>query len=376
MTQVRRIALIAQLLWRPAWLGGLLEVPLLMAVSALVIFFVALPMKAPMDSISYELGAAYESSLRVPPGTVVSGRAAVDAATGFPVAPAPEAGESLAYTPDLVRLELQVTDDREGYIRDVVGANSATVVAGEGGLLDEDSALRMGVKPGDELVLLLPNVIDAPAIRIRVAGLLRPYPVSGDNSSAGVFVVPSVDLPAAFITRMRDAEQWPSVTKVRVVFEPVGAAAGYPVRTRMGAISLYLATLLNPLRLAALIGLMVSAIGLWGAVALRSFGHTFHRLRGRSAILTAIGSAPRQVSIAGFVPEALLAVGGMTLGGLAIQQLVFPLILRRTLQGPTLLLAVALMGGLLFVALVVGYRGMQRHLSGSAVVAELSAEEG
>jgi hypothetical protein len=178
-----------------------------------------------------------------------------------------------------------------------------------------------------------------------------------------------------FITRVRDAEQWPSVIKVRVVFEPVGAAAVYPVRTRMGAISLYLATLLNPLRLAALIGVLVSAIGLWGAVTLRSFGHTIRRLRGRSAILTAIGSAPRQVSIAAIVPEALLAVGGMTLGGLAIQQLVFPLILRRTLQGPTLLLAVALMGGLLSVAVVVGYRGMRHHLSGSAVVAELSAEE-
>jgi hypothetical protein len=374
MTRARQIALLTHLLWRPAWLGALLEIPLLAAVSALVIFFVALPMKAPMDSIAYEIGTASDSSVRLPPGTDAAGRAAVDAVSGFPVAPAPEAGQSLAYTPDLVRLELQITDDRDGYLREVVGTNMASRVHGGGGLLDEDSALRMGVEPGDELALLVPNIIDAPAIRVRIAGLLRPYPVSGDNSSAGVFVVPAADLPMAFAASVRDKEQWPSVTKVRIVFEPVDAA-GYPVRTRMGAIGLYLATLLNPLRLAALVGLLVTAIGLWGAVIIRSFGHSFRRLRGRSAVLAAIGSAPRQVSIAGILPEGLLAVGGMALGGLAIQQLVFPLILRRTLQGPTLLPAVALMAGLLLVAVVIGYRGMRRQLSGSEVVAELSAEE-
>jgi hypothetical protein len=367
-----KAGLLVTALWRPAWIRGLVDLPVFAAVSALVIFFISLPMKAPIDSIVYELGSGYEQSASTDIEASVHGGTSVIALTGFPVAPVPGPGQTLAYTPDLVHLELQIPQTFNAY-KALVAGDIVSDGGVEGALIDVDSALHLGVAQGDDVVLLVPNVTDQAAITIHIAGLLRPAPARTD-SSVGLLVVPASELPAAFLAEAGSSAEWTSVTKSLLIFDPEPAAP-YLTTSRADAIWQDVLTIVNPLRLAGLIGVFACAIGLWGAVALRSFGNVLGNLRARAAILTALGAPPRSVSRAEVLPEVLLAVFGCVSGGIVVQNALFPLILRRSLQGAALLPGLVLVFGMLWVVAVLAIRRARAALGSQSVVNTLAAEE-
>jgi hypothetical protein len=351
----RRVAVVVSLLWRPLAKTVAFEVPLLVAVAAIVTFFVSLPLKAPMDGLFFQLRSSYSTMSTSDGSSEGSDGTQVDRLAGFPVAPVPAGGYRPDYTPLEVRLRLDVVPSLAAYQARVVGSN-VTEVSGDGmGIwIDQDSALRMGVGMGDQVALLGAQLVDGmDSPLLTVTGILRPYASPDDMHASGLAVVARDALPAAFAAEALGTTDLVSVTRSHLVFD--GSDPGAASRSSLAAG--FVLELFSADWLPILGGLLGASLLLFlGAVA-RSAGHFLRRMRGVAALAVAVGATPREAATAALGPHLLITVAAVGIGAGAIALAVFPWLLRWSIQAVDLIPAVVVLGT---VALAqAGFAGMR-----------------
>lgn len=360
-------------LWKSTSSILALELPLLVAVSALVTFFVALPLKGPMDGFLYQVRAGYDRIDVQTGGPAPVGGLKVERLVDFPVAPQPGPGQSLAYTPLLTRLDLDIVDDLAAYRAKAIGGN--LIVGGEapGILLDADSALRMNVHVGDKVVLLISLLVDgqSPPV-LTVAGLLQPYASPDDPAKHGLAVVERGLVPAAFLDTVSGTDLQ-SVMREEVEFD------GPAVSGSMGraeAAMAFVLQLFSTNWLPILGGVLLFAVLLFTSVVARSTGHAIRRVRGTGALLVAMGATSREVAAAIIGPQVLFTVGALLAGTLLVTLGFFPLLLHWTLQPGAAVPSVALLLIVVLVHAAITVNRTAARLRDQTLIVLLAPKEG
>jgi hypothetical protein len=351
------------------------EIILVTLVAAAVVFFVGLVVKRPSDGAVFFARAAFEAYVDSPMEANGPPSGSITVFPAFPVVPAPKAGGTLASTPLLETVELVLVSDVPGYVRDVLGANAGEISAGEvsdvaaGVLIDEDTALRLGVKPGDQLVL---NALVLGGDRVATAtvvGLIAPYVRPTPDHSTGLVVFPATEVDDRFVVDMAalllpDAQPWTRTYGV----DPADPRA----TVRNEVVTSFVLAFFALDRLVALLGIAAFGGAMWVAVAGRVIGRAVQRAAPAVAVLVALGEVPARAGRASVaVPLAALLVGQVA-GVVVVASAVFPLVLRVTLQPATFLPILVVLGGLSTVLIVLAGRVVQHAVGPSNLIGALS----
>jgi hypothetical protein len=353
------------------------EVVLVAFVAAAVVFFVGLVVKRPIDGAMFFARAAFEAYVERPIGADRTSSGTITVFPAFPVVPAPDAGGSLASTPLLETVEVDIVDDVAGYAREVLGADMVEgprlhlASASAGALIDTDTALRLGVGPGDQILL---NGLVLGGDRVAAAtifGLVAPYVRPTPDHSTGLVVFPASQLDASFVANAAALLVPDAQPRARVFGnDPVNSDI-----VREEAAWSFVLGFFSIDRLVALLGIGVFGGAMWVAVAGRMIGRAVRRATPAAAVLVALGETPARAGRASVaMPLAALLVGQL-LGVALIGWLVFPLVLRVTLQPATLAPILVVLSGLSIVLIVLAGRVVEDAIGPSNLVRSLSGED-
>lgn len=329
------------------------ETLMLAAVSAMPLFFLSIVLKPTMDAVLFYARASFETISESPWSANTEGSVLV--LPKFPVVPAPSAGESLAYTPRLTLVEVDLVDDVAGFVDQHFGSNRIAMAGGDGAVVDLDSAQSLGVGLGSEVVLDLPAIGGFEAPRATVVGIVQPYARPGDSRATGLVVFPVRNVSSTFAAE--------AARFLTVAAEPLDRRYDEGVGARRDDIAIaFLGEFLNAEMLAAVGGVALFGGLIWLAVSARVVGRAARRAARSAAILVAIGAQRRQVVAMTLALPAVQMVAGPTAGAALLAAVIHPFVLNSVLQPPVLLppllLCLALSGGVLQVAAAQAHRAL------------------
>jgi hypothetical protein len=349
--------LLAPVLWRPGVVFALIEVPLLAAVAATAFFFGGLVMKRAVDGALFFSRASFATMAVVEPGSTASGAHEAVVLPRFPVVRAPGPGGSLEYTPELQTVEVDVVESLDPFVRDVLGTNVVAGSAVAGALVDEDTAIRLGVGMGDSIVLdgAVLGAHESPGAR--VVGLLRPYTSPRNPAETGLVVVAQPLVSQGFVEEV--AGLLPAGDQpVRRIYDADPPTPGSV--TRDDVVAVFMARLVGADAVLAVIGILAFAGILWLAAIWRGVEHAVGRSIVASAVLVALGSRPAAVRWAALGPHLLLVVSAQLVGAAVASLLLFPQVLGATLQPAALapmFVVLTVCTALVFAVALAGVRG-------------------
>ncbi len=311
------------------------EVLMLAAAAATPFFFASVVLKPTVDAALFYSRASFVTMSQAP---LMRGDAqSVLVLPEFPVVGAPGPGGSLAYTPHLATVEVDLVPDVRAFGREVLGANLVSSAAGDGAVIDIDTAMSLGVGLGSRILLDLPAIGGSEAPQARVIGIMQPYAKVGESRSTGLVVFPSGSVSPTFTA---DA-----ATLLSAGAKPLARlydVADASAKRRDDITAAFLAEFLNADLLAAAGGVALFGSILWLAVSARVVGRAKRRANRSIAILVALGALRSRVVFAALaLPGLQMAAGCMGGAGLVVL-MIYPAVLRRVVQGPTFLPLLAL----------------------------------
>jgi hypothetical protein len=360
---------VARLIERSGRLGILTEILMLAVVAAMPFFFTTLVLKATVDAALFYSRASFSTVSDLP--WPEAGASTVIVLPEFPVAPAPSPGETIAYTPRLATVEVDLVGDVNAYGRQVLGANLLSLPDGDGALVDVDTAQSMGIGVGGEVVLDLPAVGGAEAPRATVVGLIQPYSKVSSSRSTGLVVFPMGRVSPTFAqdsAALLPADAAPLARRYDV-------DDGSPARRREDIVSSFIAEFLNRDLLAAAGGVALFGAVLWLAVSGRVIGRARRRAMRSSAVLVALGARRSVVVPASLALPALQLAVGCVGGAVIVMLLIYPLALSHIVQMPTIVPPLGLY--LILSAVAVGVAGASFHdaLASGSLIESLTKDE-
>lgn len=339
----------------------IVEIVLTAIVAATVVFFVAIVAKRPTDGARFFFRAAFGEYVERPAGTTGDG---VTVFPAMPVVRDPGPTGSLASTTRLETIEVAIVTDVAAFARDVLGGNASSAGSADDALVDVDTALRLGLSVGDSVVL---DTLVVGADRVataRVGGLISPY-VSPTDHSTGLVIFPAARADAGFVAGVAQFFIGDAQPRVRLYRSHATGQAEAVDRT--WAAWSFVAQLFGADMLAALGGIAVFAGVLWVSVASRLISRAIRQATPAAAVLVALGESPVRARRAALSMPLLALLAGQILGVALVGSVVFPLVLRLTLQLPAifLVLVVLMVLSVLMIALatrVVGEALGPHHL--------------
>lgn len=345
------------------------EVLLTAVVAATVVFFVGIVVKRPTDGATFFFRAAFGEYVERPAGTTGDG---VTVFPAMPVVRDPGPTGSLASTPRLETAEVDIVPDVAAFARDVLGANASSAGSADDALVDVDTALRLGLSVGDSVVL---NALVVGADRVamaRVAGLISPY-VTPTDQTTGLVVFPAARADAGFVADVAPFFGGDAQPRARL-YRP-NATGQADVVDRSGAAWSFVAQLFGADMLAALGGIAVFAGVLWVAVASRLIGRAIRQATPAAAVLVALGESPARARRAALAMPLLALLAGQVLGVALVGSVVFPLVLRLTLQPPAIGLILVVLTALSVLMIALATRVVGEALGPYHLVRSLSGED-
>ena len=360
---------VARLVERSGRLGILTEILMLAVVAAMPFFFTTLVLKATVDAVLFYSRASFSTISDLP--WPQEGASTTIVLPEFPVVPAPGPGQSLAYTPRLATVEVDLVDDVKAFGRQVLGANLLSSPDGEGALVDVDTAQSMGVGLGSEVVLDLPAVGGAEAPRATVVGLIQPYAKLGNSRSTGLVVFPMGGVSPTFA--QDSAALLPE--RAAPLARRYDLGDGSPAKRREDIVSFFLAEFLNRDLLAAAGGVALFGAILWLAVSGRVIGRARRRAMRSSAVLVALGARRGVVVPASLALPALQLVVGCLGGAAIVVLLIYPRALSHIVQMPTIVPPLVLYLTLSAVTLLVAGARFHTALASGSLVESLTKDE-
>jgi hypothetical protein len=348
----------------------IVEVLLTALVAAAVVFFTGVVVKRPADGAAFFFRAAFGEYGEEPLRPSAAGGVTVFPA--MPVVGDPGSAGTPAVAPRIETVEADIVPDVAVFARDVLGANADGLLPAEGALVDVDTALRLGLSVGDNLVLD-PRVVGADRVATaRVIGLISPY-VAPTTHSTGLVVVAATRADADFVAEVTpyfvgDAQP---VTRR---YGPGSAAQTAGVARTTTAWSFVL-QLFGVDMLAALGGIAVFAGVLWVAVTSRMIGRAVQQATPAAAVLVALGEWPIRARRAALIMPLVALLTGQLLGTVAVAGLMFPLVLRLTLQPQAFIPVAVVLTALTVLVIVLATRFVGEALGPYHLVRSLGEED-
>lgn len=346
------------------------EILLTAVVAATVVFFVGIVVKRPADGAAFFFRAAFGEYDEGPAGTLSGDGVMVF--PGMPVVRDPGTAGSLAVSPRLETVEVDIVPDVAGFARDVLGANAGTAGDLDGALVDVDTALRLGLSVGDDVAL---DARVAGADRVasaRVVGLISPY-VTPTTHTTGLIIFPASHADAGFIAEVTPFFVGDAQPRLRLYHTEATGQGG--AVDRSGAAWSFVMQLFGVDMLAALGGIAVFAGVLWVAVASRMIGRAVQHATPAAAVLVAIGESPVRARRAALTMPLLSLLAGQVLGIVLVAAVVFPLVLRLTLQPQAFVPILVVLTALSILIIVLATRFVGEALGPYHLVRSLSGEE-
>src|SRR5947199_1815211 len=168
---------------------SLAEVPLLAAVASLILLFVCLPLKRPVDGVLFAIRSTYRDMTYVSPASPARGRIVVDVRRGVTVGVPTSSGSTFVRGR---RVELQMVPSLTQYEHRFLGRNVIAPASGRGVLLDEDTARAVHVSRGGIAVIVVndtrPGHPTVGIVPVRIRGILHPYPSPQHSDANGLLV--------------------------------------------------------------------------------------------------------------------------------------------------------------------------------------------
>lgn len=348
----------------------LAEVLLTALVAAAVVFFTGVVVKRPADGAAFFFRAAFGDYDETPLSDSTA-----EGVTVFPAMPVlrdPGSGGSLAVAPRLETVEADIVPDIALFAREVLGANAGSVVPADGALVDVDTALRLGLSVGDQFVLDA-RVVGADIVATaRVVALISPY-VAPTTYSTGLVVLPATRADAGFVADVTPyfvGDAQPVARRYRL--ESTGQAESV---SRTATAWSFVTQLFGVDMLAALGGIAVFAGVLWVAVASRMIGRAVRQATPAAAVLVALGESPVRARRAALTMPLLALLTGQLLGTALVAAVVFPLVLRLTLQPQAFIPIAVVLTALTVLVIVLATRFVGEALGPYHLVRSLSEEE-
>lgn len=348
----------------------LFELPLLAAVAAVIVFFGCLPLKRPLDGAAFFSRSAFDRVAVLQGPTLESGGDTIVFPL-FPVIRGRPDGESLAFTPELQTVEVDVVSDLAYFVDSVLGDNVRAWDGQSGAIVDEDTASRLGVDIGDSVTLHGPALGGAMAPSVPVVALSNPYTNPEDRSTTGIIVVPRAALPDGAVEEFAGVVPPGQEPYARLYDPPAGTAS----IGRAEVVVSFVAHLFRIDTILAVMGVFAFAGVLWVAAGIRTVGHEFGQVRHAMATLVAVGERPSRLQWAVAGVSGAILLTGQTGGTLAVVWFVYPRVLGWSLQPwvvlPVFLLMAVSSAAVISLALI----RARKELGGAALLASLTLSE-
>lgn len=334
------VLLLMRLLRRGVGRSLLLELVLLIAIAASIMFFGGLILKRPVDGLLFMNRAAFDGY-----ATDSATSSPVDAVIVLPRFPVVrDNGQGgMGFTPEMQTVEVNLVPKLSDFADNVLGENAPAVEDGLGALVDEDTARRLGVGVGDRIVLNAAVLGGDPQPALEVVGLMRPYSSIRSRGETGLVVVEAASVPDGFVESIAPIVLPDAAPTIRRYGE-----AGPDVTTRAELGQQFLAQLFGQDVIAATLAVFAFAGLLWLASLTRMLSHLLRRLRHPYAVLLALGVGPRSLKATVVMAAAAMTFIAITVGGTIASGLLFPNLLQVTLQ-PAVLVPVAIVLALVTV---------------------------
>jgi hypothetical protein len=346
----------------------LVEIVLTAIVAATVVFFVGIVVKRPTDGASFFFRAAFGEYVESPAAAAGDGVIVLPA---MPVVRDPGATGSFASTARLETVEVAIVPDVAAFARDVLGANAGVGTSPDEALVDVDTALRLGLSVGDTVVLDGLVVGAERVATARVAGLIAPF-VEPAYLSTGLVVFPAARADADFVAAVTPFFVGDAVPRTRQYRSNV---TGDPEAVdRTGAAWSFVAQMIGADMLAALGGIAIFSGVLWVAVASRLIGRAIRKATPAAAILVALGESPVRARRAAIAMPLLALLAGQVLGVVIVGSIVFPVVMRLTLQPPAIVFILMVLTTLSVLMIALATRVVGEALEPEHLVRSLSGE--
>ena len=252
-------------------------------VATVVLFFGGLAMKRPVDGAMFFARSAFDRVAVVAPETSTGTATFADVMPRFPVVRAPEAGQTLTFTPDLQTVELDVVDDVQAFATGVLGGNVQNTDGMPGAFVDDDTARRLGVTIGGAIILDSAAIGGQESSPIRVVGIVAPYTSPRNHHETGLVVV-----DRTLVSERLIADAAPLLPPADGPFRRIYGTPSDDLAdaaTRADLVAVFVGDLVGRDTILAMAGIVVFAGLLWLAAALASHGphHPSIECRGRPA---------------------------------------------------------------------------------------------
>jgi len=357
---------------RSPWFAS--QIPLLVGVACLVVFFVSFPAKSPADGLLFYAQANFDSYAA---GEWDREGVSALVVSGFPVAPKREIDEDVSYTPGLQEMELHVTPDVRAYSKifadvDLSSEHDSQDIA----LLDTDSARAMGIEPGEHVGLLFFGFAstDDPVF-VTVGALTAPYPWVNDQGH-GLLIVPNALVPRQVIAELEASQgMFPSERRTYFV-EPDPAPTMGQLVSRKALRTRFLSEFLSSSFLPGYLAVLMVATLLWGAVIGRIGAHADRASTRRRAILNATGSSQRDlifVAVAGDL--VIISIVCFAAIGV-VSEVIYGRLINAELSALSAVPAAGVLALPVVVTLLARTRRLRRHMASGALLPSLAAAGG